>query len=179
MPWDSEIAYDFTCAQAISAGFESYGTLMDTAPGRTYRDGVSTDTYTQPCGIEPGANGLWDNVFLFTTAYEDGNRSQKAITFPNNMQIGRIDGCAEGGGVRIYAGGTVDTPSGTMIHGSQFVLLGDAKFAAKASGTQGVTIAAAGDIQFSAQGTLGGCPAAEHLLESDVVITVRPVAIVN
>lgn len=179
VPWDSEIPYDYDCAEAIAAGFESYTTLLDTAPGETYRDGTTVDGEAQSCGLEPGANGLWDNVFLFTTAYEDGDRSQKAVNFPNNMQIGRLDGCAEGGAVRLYAGGSIATPSGTMIHGSHFILLGDAKLAAKGSGTQGATVEAAGNIQFSAQGKVGGCPAREDSLESDVVITVRPIAIVN
>lgn len=178
VPWAAELAYDFTCADAVAEGFETYQTMLDTAPGETYRDGVTVDTDEELCGIEPGANGLWDNVFLFTTANADGDRTHKSVTFPNNMQIGRVDGCTEGGGVRIYSGGSVETPSGTMIHGSHFVVLGDVRLAAKASGTQGVTVNAAGNIQFAAQGRLGGCRGEEEYLESDVVITVRPIAIV-
>ena len=179
VPWEAEIAYGASCAEAVAAGFEAYETLLDTAAGETYRDGVSADEQTEPCAIEPGANGLWDNVFLFTTANADGDRSQKSVTFPNNMQLGRIDGCSEGGGVRLYSGGSIQTPSGTVIHGSQFVALGDVQMAAKASGAHGLNVAAAGDIKFSAQGQLGGCDAAEELLQSDVVITVRPIAIVQ
>lgn len=178
--WAAQISLNaMNCASAISAGFEKYQTMLDTAPGRTYRDGVSVDTVAQDCAIEPGANGLWDNVFIFTTAYENGDRSQNSINFPNNMQIGRLDACTEGGGARIYAGGSVSTPSGTVIHGSHFVLLGGSKMAAKADGTFGVTMEAVGNIQYAAQGLMGGCKADEADRASDVVFTIRPIAIVN
>ena len=179
-PWLAEIVTPaLDCDSAIAAGYEPYATLLDTAAGRTYRDGETVDTVAQTCAMEPGANGLWDNVFVFSTAFESGDRSQKAVTFPNNMQLGRIDACSEGGGVRLYAAGSLSTPSGTIVHGSQFVLLGNAKFAAKADGTYGMTVEAVGDIEFAAQGKLGGCSPDERDLASDVVFTVRPVAIVN
>ncbi len=38
---------------------------------------------------------------LKTSSFENGNRSLKSIAFPDHMQLGRIDGCREGGGVRI------------------------------------------------------------------------------
>jgi hypothetical protein len=179
VPWEAEITPLMTCAEAIAAGYESYQTLLDTVTGETYRDGETPDTTAELCAIEPGANGLWDNVFLFTTAFEGGDVSQKAITFPNNMQIGRLDGCAEGGGARIYAAGSIATPSGTVIHGSHFVLLGSADLAAKADGTYGLTVEAAENITYSAQGKVGGCLADEDDLASDVVVTVRPIAIVQ
>ena len=179
VPWEAEITPLMTCEQAIAAGYESYDTLMDTLPGEYYRDGETADTLAELCAIEPGANGLWDNVFIFTTAHEGGDVSQKAVEFPNNMQIGRLDGCMEGGAARIYAAGSISTPSGTIIHGSHFVLLGNADLAAKADGTYGLTVEAAGNITYSAQGNVGGCPADEDDLASDVVVTVRPVAIVQ
>lgn len=177
--WDAYMGPHMTCDQAVDAGYETYQTLFDTAPGKTYRDDKTVDTVQQDCGIEPGANGLWDNVFVFTTSYENGDHSKASVTFPNNMQIGRMDACTEGGGVRIYAGGSVDTPSGTIIHGSQFVLLGNSRMAAKANGVYGTTVNAAGDITFAAQAEVGGCPAEESALASDVIATVRPVMIVD
>ncbi len=65
------------------------------------------------------------------------------------------------------------------MHGSHFVLLGDASLAAKADGTHGLTVEAAGDITYSAQGRVGGCASDEDDLASDVVVTVRPIAIVQ
>lgn len=180
VPWIAEVLPPMlTCETAIAEGYEPYTTGLDTAPGRTYRDSVTVDTDPQECAKEPGATGLWDNVFVFSTAFETGDASHTALSFPNNMQIGRVDGCAEGGGVRVYTSGSIATPAGTVVHGSQFVALGDVGLAAKIDGTYGLSIQAEGDIRISANGYLGGCPFAEEELASDVVATVRPVAIVN
>ena len=177
--WDIELVQPmYDCDGAIAAGFESYTTMLDTAPGETYRDGETTDTIAQDCGIEPGANGLFDNVFIFTTRNEDGNRDQRSISFPNNMQIGRLDGCNEGGGVRMYLGGSMATPSGTIIHGTHIFALGDVDLAAKANGSYGVTVEAGDDITYAAQGTMIGCPGDEDGV-SDLVLTVFPIAIVD
>ena len=162
---------NYTCDQAIDAGFVPYQTLLDTAPGETYRDGVTVDPIAEECGMEPNASGLWDNVFVFTTA-------TGTIKFPNNLQLGRFDGCAEGGGVRLYTAGGIHSPSGVMLHGSHFIVLGDVDLAAQGA-AYGVVVEAAGDIKYSAQGEFSGCAAEESALASDVVITVRPIAIVN
>ena len=116
---------------------------------------------------------------IFTTYLEGGNVDQKAITFPNNMQLGRIDGCTEGGGVRIYSAGGVDTPSGTTAHGVQIVTLGSVQFAAKANGAMGINIQAVGDIKYTANGLMGGCDPDDDAGELEHVVTVRPVAIVR
>ena len=170
---------DTTCEQAVANGMETYATLLDTVGDNTYRDRETQDGEAQLCGIVPGASGIFDNVFIFTTANEDGHRHQTSITFPNDMQIGRMDACTEGGGARIYAGGSVHTPSGTTIFGSHMILLGDSHMAAKANGVYGVTVEAAGDIKYTAQGLMGGCDASEELRQSDVVLTVRPIALVD
>lgn len=168
-----------TCEGALAAGYDRYATFLDTAPGRTYRDGETVDTIAQDCGSEPGASGVWDNVFIFTTAFEDGNTGKTAITFPNDMQVGRVDACTEGGGVRLYSAGGIHSPSGMSIHGSHFIVLGDVKMAAKVSGAYGMTIEATGDISFAAQADMGGCSPDEKDLETDVVLTYRPIAIVH
>lgn len=162
---------NYTCDQALDAGYVPYQTMFDTAAGETYRDGVSVDPTAEECGMAPGASGLWDNVFLFTTSTE-------TIKFPNSMQLGRFDGCAEGGGVRLYTAGDIHSPSGIMMHGSHFIVLGDVTIAAKGA-AYGVVIEAAGNIEYSAQAEFSGCAAEEEALASDVVITVRPIAIVN
>lgn len=160
-----------TCAEALDAGYARYQTLLDTAPGRTYRDGVTVDMEAEECGIEPGATGLWDNVFLFTT-------SPTTISFPSGMQIGRFDGCREGGATRLYTAGGITSPARIFMHGSQFIVLGDAKLAAQGS-AYGMVVDAKGNIQYSAQGEFTGCPPDEDNLASDVVITVRKVALVQ
>ena len=182
--WLAEIRPDdWSCDASISKGFEKYQTKPDTAGEGTYRDGTQdTDhgqVWSEDCGIEPGANGLWDNVMIFTSNREDGNVEQKAVTFPNNMQLGRVDGCTEGGGVRIYSGGSINTPSGTVAHGLQIVTLGSVMFAAKADGAWGINIQAAGDIKYTANGMMGGCEIDPDSGESEVVITVRPIALVD
>ena len=88
--WLAEIRPDdWSCEAALAKDFESYRTMPDTTGTGTYRDG-STDedhggVWGEDCGIEPGANGLWDNVMIFTSNREGGNLDQKSITFPNNM----------------------------------------------------------------------------------------------
>ena len=177
--WLAEIdPNNWSCEKSVNAGFESYTTLLDTAGSGTYKDGTA-DAVAEDCGIEPGANGLWDNVFVFTTHLEGGNVDQKAITFPNNMQLGRIDGCTEGGGVRIYSAGSIDTPSGTIAHGVQIVTLGSVQFAAKADGAMGLNIQAMGDIKYTANGATGGCSTEPASKATEVVLTVRPVALVE
>lgn len=179
VPWLSEITDGYwSCAGAIAAGFEPYTTYPDTAGMGKYRDGT-TDADGQNCGIEPGANGLWDNVLIFTTYLEGGNVDQKAMTFPNNMQLGRIDGCTEGGGVRIYSAGSIHTPSGTTAHGLQVVTLGSVHMAAKANGVMGIHVQAMGDIKYTANGMMGGCPSDAASGASEVVVTVRPIALVQ
>ena len=177
--WLAEIdPANWSCDLAIAAGFESYTTGLDTAGSGTYRDG-STDSSAQACGIEPGANGVWDNVLVFTSHLEGGNVDQKAITFPNNIQLGRIDGCTEGGGVRIYSAGSVDTPSGITAHGVQIVTLGSVQFSAKANGAMGLNIQAMNDIKYTANGLMGGCDPEKNAGATEVVVTVRPVALVD
>lgn len=178
--WIAEIEENrWSCAAAVAGGFETYPTIFDTTGTNTYRDGVTKDLVAETCGIEPGANGVWDNVMIFTTYLEGENVSQKAMTLPNNMQLGRIDGCTEGGGVRIYSAGSVDTPSGTTAHGVQIVTLGSVQFAAKANGAMGLTITAEGDIKYTANGLMGGCDPDDNAGESEVVVTVRPISLVQ
>lgn len=177
--WLAEITEGaWSCSGAIAAGFEPYNTYLDTAGEGTYRDGT-TDPTADVCGIEPGANGLWDNVMVFTSHLEGGNVSQKALTFPNNIQLGRIDGCTEGGGVRIYSAGSLETPSGTTMHGVQMVTLGDVQLSAKANGVMGINIQAMGSIKYTANGLMGGCSIDPAERSSEVVLTVRPIALVR
>ena len=178
--WLAEITENYwSCDAAVAADFESYTTELDTAGGNTYADGETVDLVAEECGIEPGANGLWDNVMIFTSYQGNGNIDQKAITFPNNMQLGRIDGCKEGGGVRVYSAGSFATPSGTTAHGLQVVTLGSFQLAAKANGVMGINVQAMGDIKYTANGLMGGCPVDPDAGMSEVVITVRPVALVQ
>ena len=157
---------------------ESYMALDDTV-GAAYRDGTMDPDGDNPCGIEPGATGVFDNVFIFTTANKDGNRNQTSITFPNNFQIGRIDGCTQGGSVHMYLGGSLHTPSSTVMQGTQIMALGDVFLAAKATGVNGIVVDSANHIKYAAQGEMGGCSPLEEDGESDVKIAVRPIAIVD
>ena len=57
--------------------------------------------------------------------------------------------------------------------------LGSVQFAAKANGAMGLTITAEGDIKYTANGLMGGCDADEDAGESEVVVTVRPISLVQ
>lgn len=179
--WVAEIeeAY-WHCEDAVAQGFEKYQTKVDTTSGLvlpygTYKDG-GLDYTAQECGIEPGANGVLDNVLVFTSAKAD-QPQQDGIKFSNNIQIGRIDACAEGGGVRFYTAASTHTPSGTTLHGVQFVALGSIFLAAKANGVMGTTAYAEENIKFTANGLMGGCP--DDSNGSERVLSSRPIAIVD
>lgn len=102
--------------------------------------------------IEIAQGSILENVTL--VSMYDG-QSKHAVKLVNDVQMGRDDDCTPGGGVRIFAMGSISGSSQSSWHGSMLVSGGNIHFGAQSEGVRGVAAFAKGNVSFTSNNTFG------------------------
>ncbi|NRP11992.1 hypothetical protein XMM379_001908 [Aliiroseovarius sp. xm-m-379] len=113
---------------------------------------ISNVVILTPCEIQFGQEVVIEDAIIATT-----NTYVKAITSSSNLQIGRDDNCAAGGGAQILSMGGMEFSSGLSIFGSQLLAKKDIAFTANADGIQGASIISEGSISGTSNMNMGFC----------------------
>lgn len=104
------------------------------------------------CQIKMGNQMTLENVVIATT-----NTASKSIYAPQDLQIGRDDNCAEGGGAQLVTMGSVDVAGNLKMYGGQILAKLNVYFAANAGGLQGAAIVAGGTVSGTSNMDMGFC----------------------
>ena len=117
------------------------------------------------CQITIGANStVWDSVIISRSGPNPGpgslNLGDANITAAAGVQLGKPDGCAEGGGVQLFSNATIHTSSSTSIDGVQMVALGDIFLGARDMGVNGISAQSGGTIKMTSNNMFGLCSGA-------------------
>ena len=114
------------------------------------------------CQITIGANStVWDSVIISRSGPNPGpgslNIGDANITAAAGVQLGKPDGCAEGGGVQLFSNATMHFSSTTSIDGVQMVALGDIFLGARDMGINGISAQSGGSIFLTSNNMFGLC----------------------
>ncbi len=104
------------------------------------------------CDIKFGQGVILENVVIATSS-----QSAKSLTAASGLQVGRNDGCADGGGAQLLTMGGMDFPADLKVYGGQFLAVGDISFAADADGIEGASFVAGGSISGTSNMAMGFC----------------------
>lgn len=102
--------------------------------------------------IEIAAGSTLENVTLVSMHDDDSKHSVKLV---NNVRMGRDDGCTPGGGVRVFAMGSIAGSSMASWHGAMLVSGGNIHFGAQSEGVRGIAAFAKGNTSFTSNNTFG------------------------
>lgn len=105
-----------------------------------------------PCEIKFSAGSAIEDARIITKA-----TSSDAINSPSGLRIGANDNCAAGGGAQLVSSGGMKFPADLQIYGSQLLAKGDITFAANATGVQGASLIAGGEISGTSNMNMGLC----------------------
>jgi len=125
------------------------------------------------CQINIGAGTRLENMLIATRAAADP--SEKVMQFASGVVLGADDNCAAGGGVQIWANGSIGSAAQLQIHGGQIVAAGDVEIAAQAQGIKGVSVQAGGNIRLTANNSFGLCGGNS----TDTIVTTRYLRLVQ
>ena len=85
------------------------------------------------------------------------NTSSDSINAPAGLRVGRNDNCDPGGGAQLITNGGMRFPADLQLYGAQLMAKGDISFAANASGVQGASLIAGGEISGTSNMNMGLC----------------------
>ncbi len=108
------------------------------------------------CKINVGGDTLLTDVTLASTG-GNGKVSNANISFSSGVSLGRHDGCAPGGGVRLFTTQSIHSAAKMTMNGVQMVAMGDIHISAQADGANGIVAQAGGDIKVTSNNTYGLC----------------------
>ncbi len=99
------------------------------------------------------ANGVvLEDVVVATTA-----SGVQSLYSPQGLQLGRNDGCLEGGGVTLMTQGGFKAAASLSVFNGQILALGDIEFAANADGVVGASFVSTGSITGTSNMDMGYC----------------------
>ena len=106
------------------------------------------------CDVQFGEGLKLENVVVFTRS-----TSSDSVNAPTSLQIGRDDGCNGDGGAQIISYGSVVTGQNVHMYGGQIIAKGDVQIVANATGIEGASIIAGGNIDSTSRAEWGFCGA--------------------
>lgn len=104
------------------------------------------------CDIKFGQGVVLEDVVIATTS-----TSARSLSAASDMQVGRNDNCAPGGGAQLVTMGGMSFPSGLKVYNGQLLAVGDIEFAANANGIKGASFVAGGTISGTSNMGMGFC----------------------
>lgn len=163
---DPEYTPDYISGTAVITLVNRNLTEADFVPGRIHyvscRGGGSvTITTTLPlqdvvlvtdCKVKFSQGATVENSIIATTSTDS-----RSITGPSGVNIGKDDGCADGGGTSLISKGGMSFAADLALYGGRIVSEGDISFAAKADGIQGASIIAGGQVDGTSNSNMGFC----------------------
>jgi len=139
---------EFVAGKAYYVNCSGGGSTMSIKNGVVIRN----TTIVTNCAVKFGQGATLEDTVLATT-----NTSDKSISSPSSLQIGRNDNCAPGGGAQVLTLGGIDMAADMRMYGGQIIAGGDVSFAANADGIAGASIIAGGTISGTSNMTMGFC----------------------
>lgn len=140
-------------------------TEADFTPGRIHRIAcrgnpitISTSTpltdvvILTDCPIRFGQGSTLENAIVATT-----NDSDRSITGPSGLNIGRDDECDPDGGATLITNGGMNFAADLGLFGGRLISGGDISFAARADGIEGASIIAGGKVDGTSNSYMGFC----------------------
>jgi hypothetical protein len=156
--------YHIACAANKNAGIPSNATLDRVVIVADCNIGVGsgvvmTDVVlASRSGGNPGGGGESGAAKGRDSSGHGGSGVSNAnINFSSNVQLGRDDGCAEGGGVQIFSNASAHFSSTMTLNGVQVVAAGDVDLGARDQGINGINVQAGGNITLTSQNMFGLC----------------------
>ena len=104
------------------------------------------------CEVKFGANTELQNVLFLNTSTSD-----TSFTAPSGLQVGKDDGCADGGGAQLVTLGGMNFASNLAMYGGQLLAVGDVSFAAQANGIEGAAIVSGSQISGTSNMDMAFC----------------------
>jgi hypothetical protein len=111
------------------------------------------------CRIKGQSNMRLEGVTLASSAVGSGSKplNMATLSFPAGTSFGAQDGCAAGGGVRLYAASSVHITAGASIDGMQIVAGYDVEMTANEE-INGLSVVAGHNVTLTANAEVGtGC----------------------
>ena len=105
-----------------------------------------------PCDIKFSSGSSIEDARIISMSH-----SSDSISSPSGLRVGRNDNCSAGGGAQLITTGGMRFPANLQIFGSQLLAKGDISFAANASGVQGASLIAGGEISGTSNMNMGLC----------------------
>ncbi len=104
------------------------------------------------CELKFSAGSVFEDVVIATT-----NTNVKSINSPSTLQVGRDDGCSEGGGAQFLTMGGMNFASDLRLYGGQLLALDDIEFSANANGVEGASIVSGGVVSGTSNMNMAFC----------------------
>lgn len=108
--------------------------------------------FVSNCEIKFASGSVLEDVVIATR-----NTSSRSFKAPSGLQVGRDDGCAPGGGAQLVTKGGMNFAANLAMFGGQLLAEGDVTFAARASGIEGASIVAGGEIDGTSNASMAFC----------------------
>lgn len=104
------------------------------------------------CEVTFGANTELQNVLFLNTS-----TSATSFRAPSGLQVGRDDGCADGGGAQLVTLGGMHFAANLAMYSGQLLAVGDVSFGARANGIEGAAIVSGGQISGTSNMDMAFC----------------------
>ena len=105
-----------------------------------------------PCEIKFTAGSSIEDARIISK-----NTSSDSMNAPAGLRVGRNDTCDPDGGAQLITNGGMRFPADLQLYGAQLMAKGDISFAANASGVQGASLIAGGEISGTSNMNMGLC----------------------
>jgi hypothetical protein len=123
--------------------------------------------------IEVGINAVLSDVVLAAAGW-NGQLQGANIYLASGVQLGKDDGCIDGGRVQMFTTQSITNAADLAIYGLQVVAQGNVHIAAQADGINGTSVQAGGQIQVTSNNGYGLCAGgAPNLFTADYYRLVR------
>ena len=138
----------------FNAGQVNYLTCKNDNQHKTFADGfeIHDTVIISDCILTFSSGTVIEDSVIVST-----NTDVAALNGSANIEIGRDDTCAEGGGATLITLGGVDFAAGLSLYGSQILAVGDVSIQANADGIEGASVVSGGELDVTSNGTFGFC----------------------
>lgn len=105
------------------------------------------------CEISFGGTAAVEDAIVATT-----HTGSMSLNSSASFRIGKDDNCAKGGGASLLTLGSFSSSADMQVYGSQIIAKQNIDFAANATGVEGASLIAGGDIDSTSNMSMGFCP---------------------
>lgn len=139
-------------ALALRPNAVNYVSCSSASTQLQIRQALSNVVIITNCQVAFGSGGALEDGMIATL-----NLSRSSFSGAADTRIGRIDGCAAGGGAQLISLGGMNFASGISIHGGQLLALEEISFAANGDGLRGTSIISGDTVSGTSNMQMGLC----------------------